>query len=228
MSYCGLEIIAGLLPLELCIEKTSMQTYLRIEHLLPNGDGIDRGNLRGPYLLAKKLALPLNIPSKGLQDKINLITLPTLDCPLQLENFKTPITNQHKTILIYTDGSKTKHGLGAGVATFQTNSNERYQPIISQRYKLPDYSTVFQAEVEAINHGALVALELTDKTNNNLIKFGDLSNHTFHFISDSKASLQALSKRTTDSKTVLNFIHNLQALQQNNQGPILSTTNFLL
>ena len=92
----------------------------------------------------------------------------------------------------------------------------KFQPIITQSYKLPDYSTVFQAEVEAINKGASLALEITDKTNNNLNKYGDLSKHTFHFISDSKASLQAIHKRTTDSKTVLNCINSLKLLQTHN------------
>ena len=212
----GLEIIAGLLPLELYIEKTSIQTYLRIQHLLPNWDGIGRGNLRGHIFWLKKLTLPLNLPNTNLQDKINPITSPTLNCPCNMEDFQTPTTNQQNTILIYTDGSKTNHGLGAGVAIFQADSNNKFQPIITKSYHLPAYSTVFQAEVEAINHGAILALEITNKTTNNLNKYGDLSHHTFHFISDSKASLQAVHKRTTDSKTVLTCINNLKILQTHN------------
>jgi ribonuclease HI len=75
---------------------------------------------------------------------------------------------------------------------------------------------VFQAEVEAINHGATLALEISEKTKNNFNKYGDLSKHTFHFISDSKASLMAIHKRTTNSKTVLNCINNLKTLQNHN------------
>jgi hypothetical protein len=146
----GLEVLAGLLPLELFIEKTSIKTFLRIQHLLPNWDGLGRGNLRGHIFWLRKLTLPLNLPITNLQDKTNIITSPTLDCPLELEDFQTPDINQQTTILIYTDGSKTKHGLGAGVAIFQADSNNKFQPIITQSYKLPDYSTVFQAEVEAI------------------------------------------------------------------------------
>jgi ribonuclease HI len=99
---------------------------------------------------------------------------------------------------------------------FQADSNNKFQPIITQSYKLTDHSTVFQAEVEAINHGATLALEISDKTKDNLNKYGDLSKHTFHFISDSKASLLAIHKRTTNSKTVLKCINNLKILQNHN------------
>jgi ribonuclease HI len=133
-----------------------------------------------------------------------------------LEDFQTPDTNQQTTILIYTDRSKTNHGLGAGVAMFHADSNNKFQPIITQSYKLPDYSTLFQVEVEAINHGATIALEISNKTKNNFNKYCDLSKHTFHFISDSKTSLMAIHKRTTNSKTVVNCINNLKALQAHN------------
>jgi ribonuclease HI len=207
----GLEVLAGLLPLELFIEKTYIKTYLRIQHLLPNWDGIGRGNLRGHSFGLSKLTLPLNLPITNLQDKTKIITSPTLDCPLEMENFQIPDTNQQTTILIYTDGSKTKYGLGA-------DSNNKFQPIITQSYKLPDYSTVFKAEVEAINHGAILALEISDKTKDNLNKYGNLSKHTFHFISDSKASLMVIHKRTTNSKTVLICTNNLKLLL--NRNPI--------
>jgi hypothetical protein len=203
-STAGLEVEVGLLPLELFIEKTSIKTFLRIQHQLPNWDGIGRGNLRGHFLWLRKLTLPLNLPNINLQDKTNLINSPTLDCPLELEDFHSPDINQQTTILIYTDGSKANHGLGAGFAMFQADSSNKFQPIITKSYKLPDCSIVFQAEVEAINHGATLALEISEKTKDNLIKYGDLYKYTFHFISDSKASLMAIHKRTTNSKTVLN------------------------
>ncbi len=55
-----------------------------------------------------------------------------------------------------------------GVAIFQADTKNKFHPIITQSYKQPDYSTVFQAKVEAINHGATLALEISDKTNDNL------------------------------------------------------------
>ena len=212
----GLEVIANLLPLELFIEKTSIQTYQRIQHLLPNWDGIGRGNLRGHIFWLRQLTLPLNLPNPTLLDKTNIITSPTLNCPLDLDNFHTPNSTPQETILIYTDGSKTNQGLGAGVAIFQADSNNKFQPIVTQSYKLPDYSTVFQAEIEAINHGAHLALQIINKTYENLTKYGDLSHHSFHFISDSKASLQAIYKRSTESKTVLNCIQTLKKLLSHN------------
>jgi hypothetical protein len=106
--------------------------------------------------------------------------------------------------------------LGAGGAIFQADSKNKFQPIITQGYRLRNYSTVFQTEVEAISQGAALIIEITNKTNDNHKKYGDLSNHIFHFISDSKASRQAVYKRTTEYKTVLNCINNLKALQTQN------------
>jgi hypothetical protein len=58
--------------------------------------------------------------------------------------------------------------LGAGIAILQADSNNMFQPIITQSYILPYYASVCQAEIEAIRHGATLALEIIDKTNDNL------------------------------------------------------------
>jgi hypothetical protein len=49
-----------------------------------------------------------------------------------------------------------------------------------------------------------LAMNMTRSTPDHLKLYCDLSNHTFHFISDSKAALLALVKRTIESKTVIN------------------------
>jgi hypothetical protein len=103
----GLDILAGLIHLELFLEKTLIQIYLQTQYLLPNWHSIDRGNLRGHLFWLKKLTLPLNLTNIKLQDKTNLITPPTLDCTCELGDFQTPDTNQQTTILIYMDESKT-------------------------------------------------------------------------------------------------------------------------
>ncbi len=72
-----------------------------------------------------QLFLPLNIPHTNLSDKTKLITTPTFYCPLDLDNFQTPTTELQNTIMIYTVGSKFKHGLGADIVFFQADFNNK-------------------------------------------------------------------------------------------------------
>jgi hypothetical protein len=61
-----------------------------------------------------------------------------------LNNFQTPITKSQNNILIYIDGYKPNYGLGAGLASFQADSNDKLQQIITQSNILPDISSVFK------------------------------------------------------------------------------------
>ena len=80
------------------------------------------------------------------------------------------------SLLIYTDGSKTHDGIGAGFAVYQMNTSHiSFYLIHSASYKLPPYATVFQAEVEAINQEARFTLDITKPTQQNLSLYGDLS-----------------------------------------------------
>ena len=50
----------------------------------------------------------------------------------------------NNSLLIYTDGSKTLTGIGAGFAVYQTDSTHKsFQLIHPNYYKLPPYATVF-------------------------------------------------------------------------------------
>ena len=117
------------------------------------------------------------------------------------------------SLLIYTDGSKTQDGIGAGFAVYQMDtSHTSFNLIQSNSYRLPHYATVFQAEVEAINQGARFALEITKPTTLNLSLYGDLSQSEIYFIGDNRASLHAISNLLAKSKTVLNCTTNLAQL----------------
>ena len=112
------------------------------------------------------------------------------------------ITNDvdHETITCYTDGSKTEQGTGYG-STTTTNNNKT--ELDSQSSKLPDYCTVYQAELTAITKAATA---LTESTNNKNIVF----------FTDSQSSIEALTKITMNSKTTLDCHNALNALGDTN------------
>ena len=58
-------------------------------------------------------------------------------------------------ITVYTDGSKTEYGVGSGYVVYYKG-----QRIQSHSSKLSDTTTVFQAEITAINEAAEYLLDL--------------------------------------------------------------------
>ena len=97
------------------------------------------------------------------------------------------------TIKWYTDGSRTDSGVG-----FLTTTNNSPHNIINySSFKLPDFCSVFQAEVTALR-------EVTTTLQHNHSK-------TIVIWTDSLSTLQALSSKLTRSKTV---IHCHEALDE--------------
>ena len=66
---------------------------------------------------------------------------------------------------IYTDGSKTDQGVGAGFVIYHKNRR-----IHAESIHMPDTSTVFQAEIEAISHACQYVLANLKELNINYIK----------------------------------------------------------
>ena len=97
---------------------------------------------------------------------------------------------------IFTDGSRVNGQTGAGVTI-----HKQAREIDAASYRLPDYSTVFQAEITAIRLGAERILAL-NCTNLRFVKI---------FV-DSQAALRALHKPEIRSKSVLDARRTLNKL----------------
>ena len=104
------------------------------------------------------------------------------------------------TITCYTDGSRTDSGVGAGFLT--TTNNSPHNIINHSSFKLPDFCSVFQAEVTAIK-------EVTTTLQHNRSK-------TIVIWTDSLSTLQALSSKLTRSKTVIHCHEALDELAKHN------------
>ena len=101
-------------------------------------------------------------------------------------------------ITVYTDGSKTDYGVGSGYVDY--NKGRRIQTHSS---KLTDTTTVFQAEVTAINEAADYLINLSNHR-----KFCHVK-----ILSDSQAALTALSNSKLKSQTVKNASIALNSLK---------------
>ena len=103
------------------------------------------------------------------------------------------------TIECYTDGSQTEDGTGFGFITTQNNNNTTLGETSS---KLPDFCSVYQAELTAITEGAK---SLTHCIGQDIM-----------FWSDSLSSIQSLSSRTMNSKTTIQCHVTLNELAKHN------------
>ena len=98
---------------------------------------------------------------------------------------------------IYTDGSKTDNGTGAGFVVYHKNERMHIESI-----SLPDTTTVFQAEVTAI-YKAMIYMISYCKT------------HTVSYLKilcDSQAAILALNSQQVKSKIVSKTIHALNEI----------------
>ena len=99
----------------------------------------------------------------------------------------------------YTDGSKTEQGTGFGYIVTTNNNNTE---LMTYSAKLPEFCTVYQAELMAIK---TAADEMATYTEKDII-----------FYTDSLSSLQALNSTTLNSRTAIECHNSLNGLAAQN------------
>ena len=183
----GLEVIIGTMPIDIYLKGEALKCGYRIKTHFAKTPA-EKGHIDKYSKEAKDYGI----------DKLQSDDLPktkqweqgyTIQKPGQGQNVETGLRG-------YTDGSKTSQGTGAGVCIMDD------QKIIRTRaFNLPDYCTVFQAEIAAIKEGC----KLIPK---------NLHHKHVTIMTDSQAALLALDKVETSSrlvkeaKTELNKISN--------------------
>jgi len=103
------------------------------------------------------------------------------------------------SITCYTDGSKTESGTGYGFIITTNNNNTE---IHSHSAKLPDYCTVYQSELYAMEAAASWLANYKD--------------HDINILTDSLSGLQALTKTTINNKSVIACHKTLNELAKHN------------
>ena len=154
--------------------------------------------LRGTFLHKKKLNFTghlhywNNLAQTALNDledretTVDLIDNKTYK--INIDEIKGKLKPTLSQINIFTDGSKTPLGTGAGYVIMKANK----QLIHTQSLNLPNDASIYQAELSAIAH----ACQWMHNNMEDNIKY-------IKIFSDSKSSLEALQARTCKSNTVL-------------------------
>ena len=184
----GMEVVLGLTPLDLHAEELAVKTRLRTRYMLTDTwDGIGNTTKRGHRFLIDSTLR--NIPSTNLPLDTTTRSMSWLTVDNEMEN---------PDITLYTDGSRMDDTSGAGWAAVHGDT-----VLAEESVYLGKTTSVFQAEVVAIERGVRWAIESLDKDTKVLIR------------SDSQAAIQALQRITTTSKVVLSCIRTLREAKEN-------------
>ena len=178
----GLAVALGLLPLHLFLQQNALATlgrYPALGHLTWDGLSHTATHRASHRKYWTDLRSEANLPT--ITDRTR-VTAPLLLFRVIRDSFSGANKyRQLSQINIYTDGSKSNTKVGAGYAIFE--GSNLYD---SASLTLPEYSTVFQAEVAAILRAAETVMD--DRTS--------LRPRYVKIFSDSRAALLALTSRT--------------------------------
>lgn len=109
----------------------------------------------------------------------------------------TGSANGGETLQIYTDGSKTKRGSGAGIYSHQMD--------LSLAIPLGKHTTTLQAEIVGITHGAKEILHR------------DIRDRNIQILTDSRAAILAVSGHKITSRLVIECHNTLKQVAQSNK-----------
>ena len=194
-----MELILDVLPLHLFIFKEGLSTYLRI--MKPSSLTWVGIYTNLTYSIAHRRFWEYQAEDFGLRNSDGdtdqcYVPSPTRKFVLDIESFVDMASCQKEVECnVYTDGSKLKGAVGSGVYIHRSDGST-YECSV----RLPDYATVFQAEVVAIREAAAA---LTDIHNLTTVKF---------FV-DSQAALRTLQSPFIKSKVVLQMIQQLNMIK---------------
>ena len=184
----ALHILSQIFPLDLFVERESLLKVTNMKYNRQWDGHSSTGRLVGHMHCHEKQLKSIGLALGNPGVERNPATL-RVDIQDGKEAQERP-----EEIQVYTDGSKTKDGVGSGVVVNNRGNFYRY------RCKLPDYSTVYEAEVNALLRAALFLLALT------------LSGENIHFYCDSQAALKLLQNMTIRSKLVRDTVQALTRL----------------
>lgn len=198
----AMEILLGLPPLHLLIQKEAMSTFYQLRN---SNEWSMHQDTTGHSKIKQKcfeVAPLLAMPSDVLTKQYDFVHSFTLEIPSRINYQVHPITPDD--IVCYTDGSRivlndeTSAGAGINIVGH-----------VQQYSSLGQHSTVFQAETCAIIHCCRYLLHQ------------DISNRNIRIYSDSKSVILALNAYTFKSKIVYECKQLLNELSKENQITII-------
>ena len=190
----SLEIILNIEPQDIHIKKLGLITYKRLENKLDKVTWCTDTTKSHLQYWAQDLH---TVIQKKADDRCDT-TIYDRFTKINTDSFDgNPKHIQKAETTIYTDGSKTNDGVGAGFVIYHKNRR-----IHTESIHMPDTSTVFQAEIEAISHACQYALA----------NIKDLNIICIKILSDSQAAIKALNKPRITSQSVLTALEYMETL----------------
>ena len=183
----SIELMIDLIPIELMIQKSGISTYIRLRHQLEQHTQSTLPKFKPHLSYWEQLIHELDI---GLihTDKCSArVWEKTYNVNMESLNGKSK-HRQHSEYTIYTDGSKKKEGTGGGFVVYY-NKNL----IHTQSFQLENYTTVYQAELEAIYQACNYMEE----------NFENLKPRFVKILTDSQAAITTLNNIDFTSSTAL-------------------------
>lgn len=188
----GLELILDILPLHLHVRQEGVSAYARLQPNLLAWEGVftNLTNSVSHLRYWSYMAQDAHLQDFHTETDTCNVLRPTARFHLDTTSFVDMESCQEPLDCnVYTDGSKINDRVGAGVFIVRAGT-----PIISDKFRLPDTSTVYQAELAAIKEAAALLNVMTDLT-------------TVKFYVDSQAALRTLQSDFITSKLALQTYH---------------------
>jgi len=192
----ALEILLSLPPLDLFVKQEAEMIVYR---LYKGGNWIARDrNVGHASVLArlKKEFVEVDMPEDNMQACFCFERNFEARLPKR-SDWESGTPPMEADVIVYTDGSKTSEGTGAGI----------YSEDLDYRISIPlgVYATVFQSEVVAIS-----------ESSREMLREG-IVNKTILICSDSESSIESLSSVKVSSKVVLQCLGMLETLSRDNK-----------
>ena len=201
----GLEVITYTTPLWLFVRQEAAMAYIRTMHL----EKIPREKLqteKRPKAIGHRQYMKTFLEKIQYEIEASDQSGEALDnwqkqYKLNTDSYKEGTPEWDGDIFVYTDGSKDTEGkTGAGAVIYDCDK----KIIISNKWHLGRFATVFQAEVYAIMQAA------------NMLRDKEYTNKKIVVHSDSRAALQAIDGNNVTSTIVGNAISSLNIIDPSN------------
>ena len=187
-----LEIIYDILPLKLHLEHSAISSYTRLKEVLTD---TMHPKTHIAHWKQRITNLGIHIPETDKITKLNLHNKFVVNTQTFGPEYKKYL--MHSQLNVYTDGSKTNTGTGAGYVVF-----DQKEMIHKDYIPLAPTATVYQAELLAIKYAAVFLHKMKKTLKPKYVKF----------FSDSRAALPTLNNFKTSSTIAQDTVNALNTL----------------
>ena len=207
-STSALEILTGLVPLDIHLRGAALKTMVRLQrhgswcfNKLRCGRDSHVGRCEDWGSKLPQLELPEDIMTIGEELDPKLYSVIIRD----REDWKSKdLSDGNNSVLCFTDGSKTIYGTSCG-GLIEDRRNRDSTTIMQFSRAMGQYTTVFQAELHAVHRVVEYLLHY------------NMQDADIVIYSDSKSVLQSLTKGNTNSSLIMECYQDLNKLGSRNK-----------